>query len=151
MCPLVIELKKSPNIDVYVCVSGQHVDLLDEVCAIFGVTPDIRISSMEPGQSLSVLFSKIIAQLDECIKKISPDLVLVHGDTSTTAAAAMCAFYNKVKLGHVEAGLRTFDLDFPWPEEGNRKMVSAISSFNFAPTQKSRDYGIDAHRFRRVT
>lgn len=137
MCPLVLEMKKNPNFQVYVCVSGQHVELLNDVCNIFDVVPDIRISSMEPGQSLSVLFSKIITQLDGHVKEIAPDLMLVHGDTLTTVASALCAFYNKVKLGHVEAGLRTFDLDFPWPEEGNRKLVSAISAFNFVPTQKS--------------
>ena len=99
----------------------------------------MNISSMEPGQTLSMLFSKIVIQLDSYIKKISPDIILLHGDTLTTAAAALCAFYNKVEIAHVEAGLRTFDLRFPWPEEGNRKLVSAIASLHFAPTQKAFD------------
>ncbi len=138
MCPLVNELKTRKNMQTIVCVTGQHRQMLDQVLGAFHVVPDYDLSIMKDKQSLFDITTSILdgikAVLDEC----RPDIVLVHGDTSTTFVTALACFYLKIPVGHVEAGLRTYNIDSPFPEEFNRQAVSIISSFNFAPTELAR-------------
>ena len=119
MAPLALELKKYDNIESIVCVTAQHRQMLDQVLEIFGITPDNDIDIMKKRQSLIGITTRVLEGLDEVIKKEQPDIVLVHGDTSTSFVAALAAFYNQVKVGHVEAGLRTYDKYSPFPEEMN--------------------------------
>ena len=128
MCPLVLELKRRESIEIKVCLTGQHREMLDQVIGIFGVTADYDLSVMREGQGLSDITSKIIDGITPILQKEKPDIVLVHGDTTTAFAAALAAFYLKIPVGHVEAGLRTYRIDSPYPEEFNRRAVSLIST-----------------------
>lgn len=138
MCPLVNEFRGRKNIETIVCVTGQHRQMLDQVLDVFGVHPDYDLKIMQKNQSLTDITSNILATMDNVLKKEKPDVVLVHGDTSTTFATALSCFYNKISIGHVEAGLRTNDIFNPFPEEFNRKSVGLISQYDFAPTETSR-------------
>lgn len=138
MCPLVNELKKREGIRVLVCVTGQHRQMLDMVLQAFGVIPDYDLSIMKDKQTLFDVTTGILDRIKGILEKESPDIVLVHGDTSTTFVTALACFYLKISVGHVEAGLRTYNIYSPYPEEFNRQAVSIISKFNFAPTELSR-------------
>lgn len=138
MAPLVTALKQDGDFEVLVVVTAQHRQMLDQVLELFGITPDLDLDLMEPGQTLAGMFGKILAGMTKAIADLSPDIVLVHGDTSTTLATALAAYYNRVPVGHVEAGLRTGNLYSPWPEEANRRMVAPIAMHHFAPTSTSK-------------
>ena len=135
MAQLILTLKKEKYFKVKVCVTAQHRGMLDGVLNLFRIKPDYDLNLMKENQSINDIASKIVKQIDNVLKVSKPDLVLVHGDTSTTLYSALASFNRKIKIGHIEAGLRTFNLDFPWPEESNRQIVSKLSSFHFAPTQ----------------
>lgn len=139
MCPLVKELKKSSEIKTKVCVTGQHKEMLEQVLSVFDVVPDYNLEIMKDNQTLNTITSAILLNIKKVFEKEKPDIVLVHGDTTTTFATAVAAFYQGIKVGHVEAGLRTYNLQSPFPEEFNRQAVSLIADFNFAPTSASRD------------
>lgn len=139
MCPLVLELKKRENIDCKVCVTGQHRQMLDQVLDAFGVNPDYDLSIMKDKQTLFDVTTNILNRIKEVLDKERPDVVLVHGDTSTTFVTALACFYLQIDVGHVEAGLRTYNIYSPYPEEFNRQAVGIISRYNFAPTELSRD------------
>ena len=138
MAPLALELKKYDEIEPIVCVTAQHREMLDQVLEIFGIKPDYDLDIMKTRQSLIGITTRVLEGLDEVIKKEQPDIVLVHGDTSTSFVAALAAFYNQVKVGHVEAGLRTYDKYSPFPEEMNRQLTGRISDLNFSPTEQNR-------------
>lgn len=139
MCPLVLELKSRPDeFDTVVCVTGQHREMLDQVLEIFGVVPDHDLAIMRPGQTLFDITGDVLLKIRAVLEKERPDCVLVHGDTTTSFATALAAFYLQIPVGHVEAGLRTRDLCSPWPEEFNRQAVDVISHWYFAPTETSR-------------
>lgn len=139
MCPLVIEFQKHSDIfDTKVCVTGQHREMLDQVLKIFGVEPDYDLNIMQQGQDLYDVTSKVLMGMRDVLKEAKPDVVLVHGDTTTSMAAALAAFYQQIPVGHVEAGLRTHNIYSPWPEEMNRQITGRIASINFAPTKLSR-------------
>jgi len=138
MCPLVLELRKRPTLDVTVCVTGQHRQMLDQVLEAFGVVPDFDLSIMKDKQTLFDVTVNILERIREVLLEVKPDIVLVHGDTSTTFVTALACFYLQIPVGHVEAGLRTYNIDSPYPEEFNRQAVSIISRFNFAPTELSK-------------
>ena len=138
MAPLALELRKYDEIEPIVCVTAQHRQMLDQVLEIFGITPDYDLDIMKERQTLVGITSRVLEGLDEVIKKEQPDIVLVHGDTSTSFVAALAAFYNQVKVGHVEAGLRTYDKYSPFPEEMNRQLTGRISDLNFSPTEQNR-------------
>ncbi|WP_413378292.1 non-hydrolyzing UDP-N-acetylglucosamine 2-epimerase [Alkalihalobacillus sp. 1P02AB] len=137
MAPLVLELEKNAQIESIVTVTGQHREMLDQVLEIFGVTPDYDLNIMKARQTLVDVTTNALQGLDEVIKKVKPDIVLVHGDTTTTFIAGLAAFYNQVKVGHVEAGLRTWNKYSPFPEEMNRQLTGVLADLNFAPTAKS--------------
>lgn len=139
MAPLVKELKKREEIETIVCVTAQHREMLDQVLKAFQIVPDYDLNLMKKGQTLSDITSGVLKGIEEVIQKVHPDIVLVHGDTTTTFAGALAAFYNQVAIGHVEAGLRTYNKYSPFPEEANRQFVGSIADMNFAPTEKSRD------------
>ena len=139
MAPVVEALKARHEIETIVAVTAQHRQMLDQVMDLFGITPDVDLNVMEPGQTLASLFAKILTGMPAVIAEHKPDLVLVHGDTSTTLASALAAFYNRVAVGHVEAGLRTGDIYAPWPEEANRRLTGPLTRLHFAPTTRSRD------------
>ena len=139
MCPLVLEMKKRPGLDVVVCVTAQHRQMLDQVLETFGVVPDYDLDIMKDRQTLFDITTNVLNGLKEVLEKERPDIVLVHGDTSTTFVTALACFYLQIPVGHVEAGLRTYDIYSPYPEEFNREAVGIISQFNFAPTPLSRD------------
>ena len=138
MAPLALELKKYDEIEPIVCVTAQHRQMLDQVLEIFNIKPDYDLDIMKERQTLVGITSRVLEGLDEVIKKEQPDIVLVHGDTSTSFVAALAAFYNQVKVGHVEAGLRTYDKYSPFPEEMNRQLTGRISDLNFSPTEQNR-------------
>lgn len=138
MAPLVKELESRKEIKSIVCVTAQHREMLDQVLSIFKIKPDYDLNIMKQGQSLSEITSRVLLGLEEVIKKEEPNIILVHGDTTTTFAGALAAFYNKVDIGHVEAGLRTYDKYSPFPEEANRIMVDRITDMYFAPTEVSK-------------
>lgn len=138
LCPLVKQLQRRPAFDVRVCVTGQHRQMLDQVLEAFGVTPDVNLGVMRPEQDLTGLTAAILAGVQQTIRRQRPDLVLVQGDTTTAFAAALAAFYERSPVAHVEAGLRTFDMDRPWPEEFDRRAVSLIARYHFAPTRTAR-------------
>lgn len=138
MCPLVNELKSRKNIETIVCVTGQHRQMLDQVLDVFGVVPDYDLSIMKAKQTLFDITTNILNGIKSVLEKEMPDVVLVHGDTSTTFVTALACFYLQIPVGHVEAGLRTYDIYSPWPEEFNRQAVSIISKYNFAPTELSK-------------
>ena len=139
MAPLAKELEACEYIDAKVCVTAQHRQMLDQVLEIFDITPDYDLDIMKQRQSLVGITARVIEGLDEVIKKENPDVILVHGDTSTTFAGALAAFYNKVKIGHVEAGLRTYDKYSPFPEEMNRCLTGVLADFHFSPTVKNKN------------
>lgn len=139
MCPLVLELRSRPaEFETVVCVTGQHREMLDQVLDVFGVSPDYDLAIMKPGQTLFDITSDVLLKIKEVLETERPDCVLVHGDTTTSFAAALAAFYLQTPVGHVEAGLRTRNLYSPWPEEFNRQAVDVISCWYFAPTEASR-------------
>lgn len=138
MCPLVNELKKREELQTVVCVTGQHRQMLDMVLEAFSVTPDYDLSIMKDKQTLFDVTTNILNRIKEVLEKERPDVVLVHGDTSTTFVTALACFYLQIPVGHVEAGLRTYNIYSPYPEEFNRQAVSIISKFNFAPTELSK-------------
>lgn len=137
MAPVVKELEKREEIESIVCVTAQHREMLDQVLETFDIKPKYDLNIMKKGQTLSEITTRALVGLEDVIKKEQPDIVLVHGDTSTTFAGALAAFYNQVNIGHVEAGLRTYDKYSPYPEEMNRQMVSCLADMHFAPTQLS--------------
>ena len=137
MCPLVKLLEKDERIDAKVCVTAQHREMLDSVLEIFNVKPDFDLNIMAHGQTIIDICNKVLTGVDKVLKEFRPDIVLVHGDTSTTLNGALAAFYNKVQVGHVEAGLRTGDMYSPFPEEANRKLTGAIATLHFAPTESN--------------
>lgn len=138
MCPLVLELKKRKNIQTVVCVTGQHRQMLDQVLDAFDVKPDHDLSIMKDRQTLFDVTTNILERIKAVLENEKPDVVLVHGDTSTTFVTALACFYLQIPVGHVEAGLRTYDIYSPYPEEFNRQAVSIIAKYNFAPTELSR-------------
>ena len=138
MCPLVNELKSRPGIGTIVCVTGQHRQMLDQVLETFHVVPDYDLSIMKQKQTLFDITTNILNRIKEVLEKVKPDVVLVHGDTSTTFVTALACFYLQIPVGHVEAGLRTNNIYSPYPEEFNRQAVSIISQYNFAPTELSK-------------
>ena len=139
MAPLVKELAKRDEIESICCVTAQHREMLDSVLQVFDLKPDWDLDIMTPRQTLSTITSKCLTGMDEAIEQLRPDMILVHGDTSTTFAGALSAFYHKVPVGHVEAGLRTYDKYSPYPEEMNRKLVTSIADLYFCPTQSNRE------------
>lgn len=138
MCPLVNELKSRSGVKTVVCVTGQHRQMLDQVLEAFAVAPDYDLSVMKERQTLFDVTTNILNSIKEVLEKERPDVVLVHGDTSTTFVTALACFYLQIPVGHVEAGLRTYNIHSPYPEEFNRQAVSIISAYNFAPTELSR-------------
>lgn len=138
MAPLALKLKEQMvDFEVKVCVTGQHRQMLDQVLELFNLTPDFDLNLMKPGQTLSDITSGVLKGLEQVFVEWTPDVVLVHGDTATTFAASLAAYYHKIAVGHVEAGLRTGDIYSPWPEEANRKLTGALTTYHFAPTQSS--------------
>ncbi len=134
MCPLVHTLKAESQIDTRVCVTAQHREMLDQVLELFEIKPDYDLDIMQPNQGLYEITANILQKIKSVLEDFKPDLVLVHGDTSTTFVTSLAAFYQKIKVGHIEAGLRTGNIFSPWPEEANRKLTSVLTQFHFAPT-----------------
>ena len=144
MCPLVLELKGRPDeFETVVTVTGQHSEMLDQVLSVFGIVPEHDLAIMKPGQTLFDITSDVLLKIQAVLAEERPDVVLVHGDTTTSFAAALAAFYLQIPVGHVEAGLRTRNLLSPWPEEFNRQAVDVISNWYFAPTETSRQNLLD--------
>lgn len=144
MCPLVKEFQKHPeSFETVVCVTGQHREMLDQVLQIFDVKPDYDLNIMKQGQDLYDVTARVLTGMRDVLDKVNPDVVLVHGDTTTSMAAAMAAFYRQIPVGHVEAGLRTHNLYSPWPEEMNRQVTGRIAEYDFAPTPLSRQNLLD--------
>lgn len=139
ICPLVNELKKRESIKTIVCVTGQHRQMLDSVLETFGVIPDYDLSIMKDKQTLFDVTVNILERIKSVLDEVKPDIVLVHGDTSTTFVTALACYYTQTDVGHVEAGLRTYDIYSPFPEEFNRQAVSIISKYNFAPTERAKN------------
>lgn len=152
MAMVVRVLKENPKFDVHVCVTGQHREMLSQVLDIFEITPDTDLQIMKPGQDLTDITSNILIGLRQVFRDLAPDIVFVHGDTTTAFSASLAAFYEKIRVFHVEAGLRTGDIYAPWPEEMNRKLVGSIASFHFAPTTSARQHlmneGVDPGKIR---
>lgn len=138
MAPLVHALAQDEAFESKVCVTAQHREMLDQVLQLFDITPDYDLNIMKPGQGLSEITCRILEGLKSVLEAFKPDVVLVHGDTTTTLATSLAAFYQRIPVGHVEAGLRTGDLYSPWPEEANRKLTGHLAMYNFAPTENSR-------------
>ncbi len=146
MCPVVKALKCHSNIKTVVCVSGQHREMLKQVLDCFNVQPDYNLDIMKPGQTLFEITEKILTGMRNVYEKEKPDIVLVHGDTSTAFAAALAAFYMNIPVGHVEAGLRTYNNQSPYPEEFNRQAIGSVASLHFAPTEQAKRNLIDEHK-----
>lgn len=138
MAPVIKELEKRENIDSKICITGQHREMLDQALKLFSIEPDFNLDIMEKKQSITGITNKVLIGLEKIFSDYTPDIVLVHGDTTTTFGASLAAFYHQIKVGHVEAGLRTFNKYFPFPEEMNRKLTGAIADLHFAPTDNSR-------------
>ncbi|WP_071925249.1 UDP-N-acetylglucosamine 2-epimerase (non-hydrolyzing) [Enterobacter sp. R4-368] len=138
MAPLVHALAKDPDFEARVCVTAQHREMLDQVLTLFSIVPDYDLNIMRPGQGLTEITCGILEGLKPILESFRPDVVLVHGDTTTTIAASLAAFYQRIPVGHVEAGLRTGDLSSPWPEEANRTLTGHLAMYHFAPTENSR-------------
>ena len=138
MAPVVGALKDADDFEVTVTVTGQHRQMLDSVLEVFGIRPDYDLNIMRPGQDLYDVTSRVLSGMRDVFKEIQPDIVLVHGDTSTSTAAALAAFYARIKVGHVEAGLRTGDIYSPWPEEMNRRLTGRLANVHFSPTETSK-------------
>ena len=139
MAPLVKAFEKESHISLKVCVTAQHREMLDQVLKIFDIEPDYDLNIMKKGQDLYDITSTVLLGMKSVLEDFEPDLVLVHGDTTTTSATALSAFYKKIKVGHIEAGLRTNNIYSPWPEEVNRQITGILANYHFAPTQNSRD------------
>ena len=139
MAPLVLALAADERFEAKVCVTGQHREMLDQVLELFSIAPDFDLNIMKPGQDLTDVTTAILQGMKNILTDFKPDIVLVHGDTATTFAASLAAYYQQIPVAHVEAGLRTGNLYSPWPEEGNRKLTGALANLNFAPTETSRD------------
>lgn len=139
MCPLVLELKTRKNVKTTVCVTGQHREMLRQVLKAFQIIPDYDLDIMKNGQTLFDITTNILGRLKTVLEEVKPDIVLVHGDTSTTFAASLACFYLQVPVGHVEAGLRTYNLSSPYPEEYNRQAVGIMAQYHFAPTERAKD------------
>jgi len=137
MAPLALQLQQNSEFETKVCVTGQHRQMLDQVLALFNLKPDFDLNLMKPDQTLSDVTSGVLKGLEDIFSEWLPEVVLVHGDTATTFAASLAAYYHKVKVGHVEAGLRTGDIYSPWPEEANRKLTGTLANYHFAPTLSS--------------
>lgn len=148
MAPLALQLQQQNDFDCKVCVTGQHREMLDQVLELFQLTPDYDLNLMKQGQSLSDVTAGVLKGLEQVFTQWRPDVVLVHGDTATTFAASLAAYYHKIKVGHVEAGLRTGDLYSPWPEEANRQLTGVLANYHFAPTESAyqnlRKEGVDS-------
>lgn len=140
MCPLILEMKSRPEIECIVCLSGQHREMLDQVNGLFGIKADYDLNIMQESQSLADITSKVLQGLDHVLNKEKPNVMLVHGDTTTSFAAALAAFYKKIPVGHVEAGLRTYNMKSPYPEEFNRQAVDLICNYYFAPTETAKEH-----------
>lgn len=141
MAPLVKELKKrATEFETIVCVTGQHREMLDQVLEIFDIHPDYDLNIMKQGQDLYDITARVLVGMRDILKEVQPDVVLVHGDTTTSTAAALAAFYQQIPVGHVEAGLRTYNIYSPWPEEMNRQITGRIATYNFAPTPLSKEH-----------
>jgi UDP-N-acetylglucosamine 2-epimerase (non-hydrolysing) len=138
MAPVVLRLRQTPGIESFVCVTAQHRQMLDQVLAAFDITPDVDLNLMQPDQGLAQLTAAIFTHLDPVLKQVRPDWILVQGDTTTVMAAALLGFYNRIRVGHVEAGLRTHDRWQPFPEEINRRVAGVVADLHFAPTEHSR-------------
>ncbi|MGL5164226.1 MAG: non-hydrolyzing UDP-N-acetylglucosamine 2-epimerase, partial [Plesiomonas shigelloides] len=145
MAPLVHALAQHPEFESKVCVTAQHREMLDQVLHLFEFVPDYDLNIMRPGQGLTEITCRILEGLKPVLNEFNPDVVLVHGDTTTTMAASLAAFYQQIPVGHVEAGLRTGNLYSPWPEEGNRKLTGHLARFHFAPTETSRQNLLQEH------
>lgn len=143
MAPVVQALNEDPDIESIVCVTAQHRDMLDQVLNLFSITPDVDLNLMRPNQTLPQLTARILTGLEDVFAKYTPDAVLVHGDTATCFAATLSAFYARIPIGHVEAGLRTYDLTAPFPEEGYRQLTDRLTKWYFAPTPKSKQALLD--------
>ena len=139
MCPLVLKLRKNRDMDCVVCLTGQHREMLDQVMEAFGVRADYNLGVMKERQSLTTITTSVLERMESVLKTEKPDIVLVHGDTTTSFAAALAAFYQQIPVGHVEAGLRTWDIYSPFPEEMNRLLTDRISTFYFAPTKTNKE------------
>ena len=139
MAPLVKKLETDPNVDSFVCITAQHREMLDQVLSVFSIKPNFDLNIMSPSQDLTDVTSQIILQLKPIISQTKPDFILVHGDTATTFAASLAGYYQKIKVAHIEAGLRTYNLYSPWPEEANRKLTAALSKLHFAPTHSAKE------------
>ncbi|BBN80407.1 UDP-N-acetyl glucosamine 2-epimerase [Pseudoalteromonas sp. A25] len=138
MAPLVHALEQDKRFDAKVCVTAQHREMLDQVLELFKITPDYDLNLMKAGQTLPEVTSRVLLELTPILKEFKPDVLLVHGDTATTFAASLAAYYEQIAVGHVEAGLRTGDIYSPWPEEANRKLTGALTKYHFAPTATSK-------------
>ena len=138
MAPLVHALAKDPFFEAKVCVTAQHREMLDQVLKLFSIVPDYDLNIMQPGQGLTEITCRILEGLKPILAEFKPDVVLVHGDTTTTLATSLAAFYQRIPVGHVEAGLRTGDLYSPWPEEANRTLTGHLAMYHFSPTETSR-------------
>ncbi len=138
MAPLVLALAADERFEAKVCVTGQHREMLDQVLGLFSITPDFDLNIMKPGQDLTDVTTAILQGLKTVLNEFKPDIVLVHGDTATTFASSLAAYYQQIPVAHVEAGLRTGNLYSPWPEEGNRKLTGALANLHFAPTDTSK-------------
>ena len=137
MAPLVKKLNEDPEIESVLCVTAQHREMLDQVLTLFGLVPDYDLNIMKPNQTLSMITAGVLTGMDSVLEKEKPDIVLVHGDTSTTFSAALAAFYHRIPVGHVEAGLRTYDMYSPFPEEVNRVLTGHMAALHFAPTRRN--------------
>ncbi|MDN5120056.1 UDP-N-acetylglucosamine 2-epimerase, partial [Aliarcobacter butzleri] len=134
MAPLVNSFETERTIESKVCVTGQHRDMLDQVLEIFDIAPDFDLNIMKDGQDLYDITSRVLIGLRDVFCEFKPDIVLVHGDTTTCISASLAAFYGRIKVGHIEAGLRTGDIYSPWPEEANRQITGVLTNYHFAPT-----------------
>jgi len=138
MAPIIKLLNTSPSIENKVCLTGQHKQMIDPILKNFGIIPDYNLDVMTQGQDLSSLTADILTKLESVVRQYKPNLVIVHGDTTTTLAASLSAYYHRVPIAHVEAGLRTGDINSPWPEEANRKITAALAQWHFAPTEQAK-------------
>ena len=139
LCPVVLALKADPAFDCRVCVTGQHKEMLQQVLEVFGVTPDVDLALMRPNQTLGGLTSRAIAAIDEYLAQEKPDIVMVQGDTTTVLTGALTAFYHHIPVAHVEAGLRTGNMESPWPEEANRVLTTRLAKWHFCPTENNKN------------
>jgi len=137
MAPVYFELARRSNLEVKICVTGQHREMLDQVCQVFGLVPDYDLNVMSKDQSMPDLCAKLIKKISAVYGRLKPDMVLIHGDTMTTLTASIAAYFARVPIGHIEAGLRSYDIYSPWPEEFNRRVASIITKLHFAPTKRA--------------